>query len=76
MWLLRAKKSVLIESDWNLKGIELEDVKTALRVLIESDWNLKYKYNVADSTEDWVLIESDWNLKIIQKASSMWTTRY
>ena len=45
-------------------------------VLIESDWNLKYKYNVADSTEDWVLIESDWNLKIIQKASSMWTTRY
>ena len=32
---------VLIESDWNLKGINGDTHKFAEIVLIESDWNLK-----------------------------------
>ena len=32
---------VLIESDWNLKGVERYRHSTIYPVLIESDWNLK-----------------------------------
>ena len=34
--------AVLIESDWNLKGISLRSSRPGINVLIESDWNLKW----------------------------------
>ena len=35
--------SVLIESDWNLKYMEVFEYTRKGAVLIESDWNLKVK---------------------------------
>ena len=54
---------VLIESDWNLKDIELVEVEDLTDVLIESDWNLKIISASTMETRHSVLIESDWNLK-------------
>ena len=42
-------KSVLIESDWNLKEPTSSGMRSGGKVLIESDWNLKS--TVADSTD-------------------------
>ena len=55
--------TVLIESDWNLKCLELKKYKYVQDVLIESDWNLKEADKSAKRTRKEVLIESDWNLK-------------
>ncbi len=57
------QKSVLIESDWNLKYAWLPCLLIFDSVLIESDWNLKYFLPVVSAEAASVLIESDWNLK-------------
>ena len=58
--------SVLIESDWNLKIVEIGyNVKGDI-VLIESDWNLKLRAFEFGKHRNQVLIESDWNLKYAQ----------
>ena len=59
-------RNVLIESDWNLKGIDRYICHKCLSVLIESDWNLKTASSVPGSAPSIVLIESDWNLKDIK----------
>ena len=56
--------TVLIESDWNLKEIQVaEHEQSGHDVLIESDWNLKLLTGVNAPSCMIVLIESDWNLK-------------
>ena len=62
---------VLIESDWNLKDIDLHGGNFVFFVLIESDWNLKKDMNIESVEDAAVLIESDWNLKRSLPMSSM-----
>ena len=57
------RKSVLIESDWNLKDVTVLTEPVIFVVLIESDWNLKFSRRCVRPGFFLVLIESDWNLK-------------
>ena len=56
-------KTVLIESDWNLKNLSRVRSRLFRIVLIESDWNLKQEQQEPVPVQAEVLIESDWNLK-------------
>ena len=63
-----SRQGVLIESDWNLKGILRPAAAVSGAVLIESDWNLKVIETEEPPVVVAVLIESDWNLKDIPES--------
>ena len=54
-----SRQGVLIESDWNLKGILRPAAAVSGAVLIESDWNLKVIETEEPPVVVAVLIESD-----------------
>ena len=64
-------KTVLIESDWNLKNLSRVRSRLFRIVLIESDWNLKQEQQEPVPVQAEVLIESDWNLKVFRRRHNL-----
>ena len=56
--------TVLIETSWNVKPLNYEDIEALQTVLIETSWNVKYYLGTYSALRDsHVLIETSWNVK-------------
>ena len=55
---------ILIESQWNLKGVSYHEIFNEIKILIESQWNLKQQRMEDCISISVILIESQWNLKL------------
>ena len=55
--------TVLIETSWNVKPLNYEDIEALQTVLIETSWNVKSGILINPSGSVSVLIETSWNVK-------------